>query len=510
MESIKTTNCEGNRRGQTGDSGNGNKKNNDNITMSDVEGDEAENRKMPMASQNVIARRNGRDKTNSHLRSNEVEIKENLGYNVPMDIQNGQGSPDTNDGEKRIEVLDNSMDGTKNQQENEYGNEYESEYENENVLSHVTETTYANDDKKQYINMLINPEVKQEFCKHIADLSNMKNTMCFRNTFDFYRILNLTPDASSKEIRRNYLIFSKLLKVHTIPDDEKEQIYHLIKKSYKTLSDEFEKYYYDVLKTSRYEDVSQMETERKLLELKADEIYKSALNEFKNLALEKRKEEIEKDGLVIEKALYGNLRLKDEYIKDCLRMKEIKEHHLKGPFYDVTIILQAKVEKSKLIINEESTYAYFCGIPKPLIKIPADATYKKPITCNNYIRNTFFKKLYYADRNLPDEDEEKCETRQDYLNVLEDAESHLYIKYKFLNTYHEITAADRVNFILPLSCHRTMGNCLSGPFSPANVDVVKKMRNSIQDYILDFFSKHKIHIAFCTTLLFSLHLLKAF
>lgn len=482
--------------------------------------EKTENRKMSMMSQNINAKRNERDQTNSHLRSNEVETKQNLDYNVSMDIENGHRSCYINDEQEKKHVSDYIMESTNNQQENKYENEYGNENENkninengninENMLNDVTEKKAdIHDNKKQYVNMFITPELKQEFNNHIVALSNIKNTMRFRNTFDFYRILNLTPDANSKEIRRNYLIFSKLLKVHTIPDDEKEQVYHLIKKSYKTLSDEFEKYYYDVLKTSRYRNTNQMEMERKLLELKADTIYKSTIKELKRIALQKRREEIEKDGLVIEKALYGNLRLKDEYIKDCLNMKEIKEEHLKGPFYDVTIILQAKVEKSKLIINEESTYAYFCGIPKPLIKIPVDTKYTIPKTCNDYIRNTFFNKHYYADKNLPDEDENKYEARQDYLNVLEDAESHLYIKYKFLNTYHEITAADRVNFILPLSCHRTMGNHLSGPFSPANVDVVKKMRNSIQDYILDFFSKHKIHIAFCTTLLFSLHLLKA-
>lgn len=289
----------------------------------------------------------------------------------------------------------------------------------------------------------------------------------------YYEILNVNPEADMKTIRRNYLMFSKLLDVQRKMTREHEEAYFMIQKAYRILTDKFEKFYYDVL--NGYLNEEAIETQREILEKEADVIYAKQCKELMNTYKQKVKEEKAKDGLIIEKALFGNLVLKDEYIDNCLTIVPITERHLEGPYIDLTIMLQSRVENSSLNFNDEPSFAYFCGVPKPLIKI------------------------YDKERNK----------NKPYLHYLEDAEMHLYIKYKFLNIDHELIIVDRSNFSLPKSTHVVFGDRIGGPFSPDNVTKLKNISNSCMDNIFKFFSKNKVYITLFTTILLCAQSIKA-
>ncbi|SCP05061.1 DnaJ protein, putative [Plasmodium ovale] len=287
---------------------------------------------------------------------------------------------------------------------------------------------------------------------------------------NYYEILNVDIKSDCKNIRKSYLLLSKLLTVNKKLSNEYEEYYYLIQKSYKILSDKFEKFYYDVL--NNYIDKCMIEKQRKILEIEADKIYTNKIEELKDTYFKKIIEENNKNGLIIEKAIFGNLTLKDECINNCLNIEPITEDHVQGPFLDFTIILQARIENSSLLFNDDFSFAHFCDIPKPLIKISS-------------------------------------EKKENYSDILEDTEMYLYIKYKFLNVYHELIVVDRSNYTLPQSAHRVFGNRISGPFSPVNVIKMKHLSNSYMDNIFQFFSKNKFYITLLTTFLLCAQSIKA-
>ncbi|SOV74747.1 DnaJ protein, putative [Plasmodium sp. gorilla clade G3] len=279
----------------------------------------------------------------------------------------------------------------------------------------------------------------------------------------YYEILNVNLKSDPKTIRKSYLALSKLLSVNKKLSREYEECYYLIQKSYKILTNKFEKFYYDVL--NNYIDETTIEDQRYILEKEADIIYANKIEELKDIYDIKIKEEEKKNGLIIEKALYGDLSLKEECINNCFNIESISEQHLQGPYIDLTKILQCKIENSSLLYNDDFSFAYFCDIPKPLIKISSKHT----------------KKLYS--------------------HILQDTEMYLYIKYKFLNVYHELIVVDRSNFSLPQSAHRVFGGRISGPFSPVNVLKMTHISCSFKDNILKFFSKNKFYITLFTTII---------
>ncbi|KJP88116.1 hypothetical protein AK88_02230 [Plasmodium fragile] len=278
----------------------------------------------------------------------------------------------------------------------------------------------------------------------------------------YYDVLSVSSNADGKTIRKSYLQLSKLFSVHNKLSLEHEECYHYIQKAYQILTNKFEKFYYDVL--NGYIDESTIETCRRQLHVEADVIYTNKIKELKSVYCEKLKQEGGKNGLIIEKALFGNLTLKEQHINNCLNMGAITENDLEGPFLDLTIILQSRIENSSLLFNDEFSFAHFCDVPKPLIKIP-------------------------------------CREDMSYADMLQNTEMYLYVKYKFLNTYHELIVVDRSRFTLPQSTHRTFGNRICGPFSPVNVIKMKHLSNSLVDTVFHFFSKNKFYITLFTTIL---------
>ncbi|CDO63393.1 DnaJ protein, putative [Plasmodium reichenowi] len=307
----------------------------------------------------------------------------------------------------------------------------------------------------------MNSEHKKYFLNNY--ISKIKYMRSSYSKPKYYEILNVNLKSDAKTIRKSYLALSKLLSVNKKLSREYEECYYLIQKSYKILTNKFEKFYYDVL--NNYIDENTIEEQRYMLEKEADIIYANKMEELKDIYDIKIKEEQNKNGLIIEKALYGDLSLKEECINNCFNIESISEQHLQGPYIDLTKILQCKIENSSLLYNDDFSFAYFCDIPKPLIKISSKQTKKKL-----------------------------------YSHILQDTEMYLYIKYKFLNVYHELIIVDRSNFSLPQSSHRVFGDRISGPFSPVNVLKMTHISSSFKDNILKFFSKNKFYITLFTTI----------
>ncbi|KYO01901.1 putative DnaJ protein [Plasmodium gaboni] len=334
---------------------------------------------------------------------------------------------------------------------------------NELVENHERNTCEAYPDIDNNIILNINSmssEHKQFFLNNY--ISKIKYMRSSYSKPKYYEILNVNLKSDAKTIRKSYLALSKLLSVNKKLSREYEECYYLIQKSYKILTNKFEKFYYDVL--NNYIDETTIEEERYILEKEADIIYANKIEELKDIYDIKIKEEENKNGLIIEKALYGDLSLKAECINNCFNIESISEQHLQGPYIDLTKILQCKVENSSLLYNDDFSFAYFCDIPKPLIKITSKQKNKK------------------------------------YSHILQDTEMYLYIKYKFLNVYHELIVVDRSNFSLPQSSHRVFGDRISGPFSPVNVLKMTHISSSFKDNILKFFSKNKFYITLFTTI----------
>ncbi|ETB56740.1 hypothetical protein YYC_05128 [Plasmodium yoelii 17X] len=332
---------------------------------------------------------------------------------------------------------------------------------------------------------LISPENKKYLINNYMD--KIKYIISSNSKPNYYEILNVNINSDYKTIRRSYLYLSKLLEVNKKLPSEYEECYSLIQKSYQILTDKFERFYYDAL--NNYINDIEIENQRKILEKEGDLIYANKIEELKEIYNKKLNEENLKNGLIIEKALFGNLTLKKKCINNCLNIQPITEEHIKGPFLDYTIILQSKVENSSLLFNDDYSFAYFCDIPKPLIKIPSKKIKKK--------------------KKIQENDIDNYETNKSYADILEDTEMYLYIKYKFLNIYHELIVVDRSNFTIPQSSHRIFGNLISGPFSPVNIIKMKHISNSYTDHIFHFFAKNKLYITLFTTIMLCVQSMKS-
>ncbi|CDU18901.1 DnaJ protein, putative [Plasmodium yoelii] len=332
---------------------------------------------------------------------------------------------------------------------------------------------------------LISPENKKYLINNYMD--KIKYIISSNSKPNYYEILNVNINSDYKTIRRSYLYLSKLLEVNKKLPSEYEECYSLIQKSYRILTDKFERFYYDAL--NNYINDIEIENQRKILEKEGDLIYANKIEELKEIYNKKLNEENLKNGLIIEKALFGNLTLKKKCINNCLNIQPITEEHIKGPFLDYTIILQSKVENSSLLFNDDYSFAYFCDIPKPLIKIPSKKMKKK--------------------KKKQENDVDNYETNKSYADILEDTEMYLYIKYKFLNIYHELIVVDRSNFTIPQSSHRIFGNLISGPFSPVNIIKMKHISNSYTDHIFHFFAKNKLYITLFTTIMLCVQSMKS-
>eukprot|EP00812_Abedinium_dasypus_P009013 NODE_2733_length_885_cov_377.040964.p1 GENE.NODE_2733_length_885_cov_377.040964~~NODE_2733_length_885_cov_377.040964.p1 ORF type:complete len:217 (-),score=71.09 NODE_2733_length_885_cov_377.040964:217-867(-) len=129
-------------------------------------------------------------------------------------------------------------------------------------------------------------------------------------------------------------------------------------------------------------------------------------------------------GILIRKALYGDLRLKHEsYLEVKASGCTIREEHLAGPWIEVTIPLQCLVE-DHMIVLPGSFSASKADLPGFYNPAPLDM----------------------------------------------EVELSLYVLYEFRGTSHEVTVDDYDTLRMPLQKHAVRaGKVPRGPFSSANV-----------------------------------------
>ncbi|PFH32884.1 DnaJ domain-containing protein [Besnoitia besnoiti] len=239
-----------------------------------------------------------------------------------------------------------------------------------------------------------------------------------------YEVLGVPSDASQEEIRR---IYYGLCKVYH-PDKSSSSVYAgrlcAIQQAYTVLSDETKRLLYDI-RIGIYKGKDKW--------TKVAEVYqiqrKRAARDIENMRIDyqnKLDQERKVGGLVIRKALYGNLRLRRALLEQDYK-GPIKEGCLEGPFLDVTIPLQCQVDNSRFIFPGGS------GSSMELL-------------------NGFYNPA-------------PCVREHDIC---------LYVLYEFKGAFHEVTVCDRSYLAIPLKGHRVSPAIgPRGPYAPSNVQPLR-------------------------------------
>lgn len=206
-----------------------------------------------------------------------------------------------------------------------------------------------------------------------------------------------------------------------------------LKHAYDILSDAQKRLEYDIEYKIVQDDLTvAMRSNHAILEMqeKADIYIEQIYDEYER----KVEFELNRNGVVVVKALFGNLRCKKNIWTEFQlgNISIISENDIIGPCVDVTIAVQCMIEKSKLIFNGIDQGIKLQNLPGFYNPIPTKI-------CNGKI------------------------------TVDAKYEPWLYILYQFKNKYHEITTRNFSSFSLPLRAHAVADNLIRGPMPDINV-----------------------------------------
>lgn len=330
---------------------------------------------------------------------------------------------------------------------------------------------------------------------------------------DFYSVFGVSVRCSSADIRSRYY---KLCKMHH-PDQigidiAKSHHWTLIQKAYRCLSNPARRKVYDIRSGFTHQMfMSPQQHIDELIELQRTEahIQKANMSYAYETIL---KRERSNNGLIVLEALYGNLRLKNQFLLHPNRIPQrILPEHLVGPFINVTIPLQCLVENGKLCIYQEEIKSELEGFFNPLLA----GELQKTAFLNH---SSFVSYDNGTNQQVPMNDDSTCHTSQINNNVssnnamnnstsnigqqqnsgmegdyddpssngnvhqtLEDkveAQNSLYIRYLFNGLLHETSVMDKDALRAPLVSHKCLGNISIGPFTSSNL----KNLSYVQDY----------------------------
>eukprot|EP00921_Rhytidocystis_pertsovi_P016858 GHVQ01026537.1.p1 GENE.GHVQ01026537.1~~GHVQ01026537.1.p1 ORF type:complete len:698 (-),score=88.56 GHVQ01026537.1:833-2926(-) len=243
----------------------------------------------------------------------------------------------------------------------------------------------------------------------------------------YYASLGLmSNEASVDEIRQAYYALSKRYHPDKAGTTEHRTRLCKIQCAYQVLSDPVKRTIYDIRngfykghdREAKLAEVERMQRDRaehaaELMKSQYDTVYPY---------------EKGRGGVLIVKAWYGNLRLKQEFI-DCGYSGPISVDLVEGPWIDVTVPLQCQVNSSRLII-------------------PGGA-----FTSKSDIDG------FYAPVS-------PTRSKMDYC---------LYVLYVFKSDLHETTVTDKQDLAIPLKSHRVNYEP-TGPFSPSNLSSATQSR----------------------------------
>eukprot|EP00927_Polykrikos_kofoidii_P037069 TRINITY_DN3123_c0_g1_i3.p1 TRINITY_DN3123_c0_g1~~TRINITY_DN3123_c0_g1_i3.p1 ORF type:complete len:360 (-),score=57.78 TRINITY_DN3123_c0_g1_i3:265-1344(-) len=258
-----------------------------------------------------------------------------------------------------------------------------------------------------------------------------------RREGNYYAVLGLSFEATEEEIRREYHNV-----VRTLHPDRKRpgscsaemlEQFHKVQSAWRCLSDPTRRLLYDlrnfgVSSTRRGKEeglgcVFGPEAESKLVQLQKEQAERDVRNMETLLETILNREQACR-GVVVRKALYGDLRLRAEkYEEGMLGTRTILPEDLIGPYVDVTLPVQSLVEQHTIVIPGGAC-ASKSDLPGFYNPVPLD-----------------------------------------YLMEL-----NLYVQYDFLGRLHEVVVGDCETLSLPYRKHAVPPNKEPrGPFSPANL-----------------------------------------
>lgn len=250
---------------------------------------------------------------------------------------------------------------------------------------------------------------------------------------NYYEVLGVSFDASEADIRRRYHNVVKTLH----PDRRRPgtggaealERFHQVQSAWRCLSDPTRRLLYDLRnygKSSLHDDSSSANNagvQAKLLDMQKDQAMRDMSNMDDIHERTLRREQAAR-GILIRTALYGDLRLREDSIEECMAGKRtVAPEDLVGPFIEVSKPVQCLVEQHTIVLQggAGASKADLPGFYNPL---PLDV----------------------------------------------DAELCLYVAYEFRGHMHEVIVGDRETLSLPYRRHAVPpGKALRGPFSPANV-----------------------------------------
>ncbi|GFE54964.1 DNA RNA-binding Alba [Babesia ovis] len=244
-----------------------------------------------------------------------------------------------------------------------------------------------------------------------------------------YDYLELEPGCAPAEVRRAYYHFARILHPDKCNDPSAEPLLCDIQSAYDVLSDDYKRMLYDLKNGFTKDD--QLAQQMVTLQEGLKERYVHFLQDHTQAYIASVIQEYYRRGLVIKKALYGDLSLREP--GKITSIETIAEGDLNGPFIDVTVQLQVLIEHGVLHINPGGpmSYAFLPGFYNPL-----DFT---------------------AAKN----------------NGQYEVETQLYILYLFKGDVHELTICDGTPFKLPMRAHRVYGSYIKGPYAVANLEALE-------------------------------------
>lgn len=275
--------------------------------------------------------------------------------------------------------------------------------------------------------------------------SNTSSPDAEQTTCEYYQLLGVSKHSSQEDIRQAYYNLSKKLHPDKSKSTENLEQLSAIQCAYQALSDTTKRTLYDI-RNGFYMGADKQKKLRKLEKLqrkKAQSATELLGTKYKKI----RDREVAKNGVVIVKSLYGNLRLKQKFIDDNYT-GNITDDHLEGPFVEVHIPLQCQVDRSRLIIP---------GGPSTS-KADIEGLYNPAAT-------------------------------MDTLDLC------LYVLYSFQGHLHEVTVTEKAELAIPLKAHRL--NALPrGPFAPCNLSSSRHTRLPDPDVPTDHQGPCKTKVAY--------------
>lgn len=247
---------------------------------------------------------------------------------------------------------------------------------------------------------------------------------------NYYDVLGLPRNSSEEEIRKMYLEIVRTLH----PDKSRKsgsgmERFHEVQAAWRCLSDPTRRLMYDLRTFGDSAAGGTAEMGEMLLSRQKDQ----AALDLRNMEVELQRivqKEQKRRGVLVRKALYGNLQLRPELLHAVLQgERPIQPEELQGPWIDVTSAVQCLVEQSIVRVHGSATYS----------KADLPGFYN-PTPLNSQV------------------------------------ELSLYVLYDFRETLHEVIVDDRESLTMPLRKHLVSGDHPRGPFPSSNVELLLRRR----------------------------------